>query len=117
MIAPANSRRQAADRRGDITSWCASSPSETLARKIRTPTWPRFARVQLFLHDRPYRFRSHARNREATDRRRRLYGPFLPYGLTPGWPGAVANGDSVGPPFFFLFLSDFGFFFSFGLRI
>jgi hypothetical protein len=35
------------------------------------------------------------------------------------WPGAVvcANGEGAGPPFFFLFLSAFGFFFSFVGRI
>jgi hypothetical protein len=43
----------------------------------------------------------------------------LPKGFCPGWAGsrANANGESVGPPFFFLFHSAFGFFFSLLLRI
>src|SRR5262245_47328627 len=41
--------------------------------------------------------------------------PFLALGS--GRPGAEANGEGGGPPFFFLFHSAFGFFFSLLLRI
>ena len=42
---------------------------------------------------------------------------FFPYGLAPGWLCIPANGEGAGPPFCFLFLSCFGFFFSLLLRI